>query len=98
MTPLPATPERARFRLPDPARMAEPDALERVLGPVAEVQTSKLETPGFSGSTHTRLHVRLADGGTRSLVLKRTRVADDWLSARTDDRVGREGLLRASRR
>jgi len=73
--------------------MAEPDVLARVLGPVAEVQASNLATSGFSGSTHRRLAVRLADGGTRSLVLKRTRVADDWLSSQTGDRVGREGLL-----
>jgi phosphotransferase family enzyme len=73
--------------------MTEPDALERALGPIAEVRASRLETPGFSGATHTRLHVRLADGGARSLVLKLTRVADDWLSARTGDAVGREGQL-----
>ncbi len=81
------------MRLPDPAGLAEPEALERVVGPVSEIRTSRLETPGYSGSTHTRLAIRLVDGGVRSLVLKRTRVADDWLSARTDDRVGREGLL-----
>jgi hypothetical protein len=80
-------------RLPDPDRIAEPEALARVVGPVATVESSRLETPGYSGSTHTRLAVRLADGGVRNLVLKRTRVADDWLSARTDDRIGREGLL-----
>lgn len=86
-------PGRAVVRLPDPARIADPEALGRVLGPVAGVESSRLETPGFSGSTHTRLAVRLADGNVRHLVLKHTRVAADWLSARTDDRVGREGLL-----
>jgi len=80
-------------RLPDPTTLAEPRTLEAVLGPVSDVSHTRLETPGFSGSTHTRLAVRMANGGTRHLVLKRTRVADDWLSARTDDRVGREGLL-----
>jgi phosphotransferase family enzyme len=86
-------PGPAVLRLPDPARIADPEALGRVLGPVAGVEASRLETPGFSGSTHTRLAVRLADGAVRHLVLKHTRVADDWLSARTDDLVGREGLL-----
>ena len=95
MPALPTTPERARVHLPDPASMTEPGTLARVLGPVAEVTTSRLETPGFSGSTHTRLRVRMADGSVRDLVLKRTRVADDWLSARTGDRVGREGQLLA---
>ena len=80
-------------RQPDPASLAEPGTLERVLGPVAGVSASPLATPGFSGSTHTRLRVRLAGGDVRLLVLKRTRVADDWLSARTGDRVGREGQL-----
>jgi len=86
-------PAGAPLRLSDPARMAEPAALERVLGPVAEVRATRLETLGYSGSTHTRLAVRLADGSTRDLVLKRNRAADDWLALRTDDRAGREGLL-----
>jgi hypothetical protein len=81
------------LRLPDPSALAEPATLERVLGPVSGVSASRLETPGFSGSTHTRLAVRLADGGTRHLVLKRTHVAKDWLSARTGDSAGREGLV-----
>ena len=80
-------------RLPDPATLAEPATLERVLGAVAEVSASPLATPGYSGSTHMRLAVRLTDGGTRNLVLKRTRVADDWLSARTGDRIGREAQV-----
>jgi len=83
----------APLRLPDPTALAEPGTLEQVLGPVAGVSASRLETPGYSGSTHTRLAVRLAGGGMRHLVLKRTQVAGDWLSARTGDKVGREGQL-----
>jgi hypothetical protein len=81
------------LRVPDPAALAEPGTLAQVLGPVAEVSATPLATPGFSGSTHTRLAVRLGDGTTRHLVLKRTRVADDWLSARTGDRIGREAQV-----
>jgi hypothetical protein len=81
------------LRLSDPTTLADPATLAAVLGPVADVSATRLETPGFSGSTHSRLAVRLVDGRMRHLVLKRTRVADDWLSARTDDRVGREGLM-----
>jgi len=96
MTLHPTRPEPAKLRLPDPGAMTEPRTLERVLGPnarIAEVTASRLETPGYSGSLHTRLHVRLEGGSVRSLVLKRTRVVDDWLSARTHDSVGREGQL-----
>ena len=73
--------------------MTDQATLACVLGPIARVEASGMETTGLSGSTHTRLVVRLADGGVRRLVLKRTRIADDWLSARTGDRAGREGLL-----
>jgi hypothetical protein len=93
VTPRSGGPGAPVPRLPDPTTLAEPATLAAVLGPVSEVSAARLETPGFSGSTHTRLTVRLVNGGTRRLVLKRTRVADDWLSARTDDRAGREGLL-----
>lgn len=80
-------------RLPDPATLIEPRMLERVLGPIAGVSTAPLATPGYSAATHTRVHVRLADGGARDLVLKHTTVGDDWLSLRTGDRFGREGQL-----
>lgn len=74
--------------------MSEAGTLARVLGPVTGVSAEPLvTTTGYSGSRHTRLHLRLANGAARSLVLKRTQVAGDWLSARTDDRVGREGQL-----
>lgn len=89
----PAGAPSTAVRLPDPDALGEAEALERVLGPVAKVTRSPLATPGFSGSTHTRLAVRMADGSERHLVLKRTRLADDWLSVRTADRLGREGLL-----
>ena len=81
------------LRLPDPAALADPGTLSQVLGPVAEVSATPLSTPGFSGSTHTRLSVRLNDGTIRHLVLKRTRPAADWLSRRSGDSIGREGQL-----
>lgn len=93
MTLRPAGAPPATPRLPDPTALAEPATLAAVLGPVADVSATRVETAGFSGSTHTRLAVRLVNGHTRHLVLKRTRVADDWLSARTGDRVGREALV-----
>jgi hypothetical protein len=63
------------------------------VGPVAEVAASRLQTPGFSGSTHERLVVRLRSGQVRRLVLKRTVFASDWTLVRSGDRVGREGQL-----
>src|SRR5262245_48225841 len=91
MTLRPYDPEVAR--LPDPTTIAEPGTLATVLGPVSDVSATRLETPGFSGSTHMRLTVRLADGTTRHVVLKRTHVADDWLSRRSGDSIGRESLV-----
>jgi hypothetical protein len=83
------------LRVDDPAALADPRTIESLTGPIAGIERSPLTTPGFSGSSHERLTVRLASGGTRSLVLKRTRVAADWTLVRSEDRVGREGRLLA---
>src|SRR5262245_585880 len=93
VNPLTSRAGPSPVRLPDPATLAEPATLTQVLGPVAEVSAAPLATPWLSGSTHTRLTVRLADGTTRHLVLKRTHVADDWLSRRTGDSIGRESMV-----
>jgi hypothetical protein len=82
-------------RLASVAALADPDALAPIVGPVAEVAASRLETPGFSGSMHERLVVRLRSGIVRRLVLKRTVLARDWTLVRSGDRVGREGQLLA---
>src|SRR6185503_14082168 len=63
-------------RLADPAALTDRAALEPIVGAIASVSSAPLATPGFSGSTHERLTLRLGDGSTRTLVLKRTRIAD----------------------
>jgi hypothetical protein len=80
-------------RLATVAALASPEGLEPIVGPVAEVVSAELRSPGFSGSTHRRLTVRLRSGAVRRLVLKRTVMAADWTLRRSGDRIGREGLL-----
>jgi len=75
--------------------LADATALEPILGPIAAIAASPLATPGFSGSRHTRLAVRMRSGDARHLVLKRTVFTADWILVRTGDREGREGLLLA---
>lgn len=82
-------------RLASVEALASAAGLETILGPVAAIETSALRTPGFSGSTHRRLTVRLRSGATRRLVLKHTVLAADWTLVRSGDRVGREGCLLA---
>jgi hypothetical protein len=83
------------LRVTDPATLADARAIELLTGPISGIERSPLTTPGFSGSSHERLTLRLASGGTRRLVLKHTRVATDWTLVRSEDRVGREGQLLA---
>lgn len=82
-------------RVDDPAALAQPEVIASLLGPITSIERSPLATPGFSGSTHERLRVRLASGDAAGLVLKRTEFRRDWTLARTDDRAGREGSLLA---
>lgn len=85
-----ATPRLARLDA-----LIDPVALEPIVGRIVALTRAPLATPGFSGSTHERLTLTMSDGSVRTLVLKRTRIADDWLVRRTGDRLGREGLLLA---
>ena len=80
-------------RLPSPNALVDPAALEPILGAVTSLSSVPLATPGFSGSSHQRLTLGMRDGSTRTLVLKRSRMADDWLLRRTGDRLGREAML-----
>ena len=73
--------------------LTDPDFLAQVVGPIASVEQIAMGTPGFSGSTHTRLHVDLHTGERVSLVLKRTLLDTDWVAYRSGDRLGREAML-----
>jgi hypothetical protein len=80
-------------RLATVAALASPEALASIVGPVADVVATELRTPGFSGSTHRRLTVRLRSGGVRRLVLKHTVPAADWTLRCSGDSRGRETLM-----
>jgi hypothetical protein len=82
-------------RLPSIDALSDPDALAAVVGPVASIERSPLVTLGYTytGNTLERLDLRLASGGRRTLVLKRTML--NWVARRSGDAVGREAALLA---
>lgn len=81
-------------RFPTPASLTDPAALMALFGPVRSVHVGPLEkASGFSSSTHERVELELEDGARRSLVLKVTDVAKDWIARRTGDTFGRETLV-----
>ena len=88
-------PVRPPVRLPTIDALSNPDALAAVVGPVASIERSPLVTLGYTytGNTLERLDLRLASGGRRTLVLKRTML--NWVARRSGDAVGREAALLA---
>ncbi len=84
-------------RLPSIDALSDPDALAAVVGPVASIERSPLVTLGYTytGNTLERLDLRLASGGRRTLVLKRTATTLNWVGRRSGDAVGREAALLA---
>jgi hypothetical protein len=84
-------------RLPSIDALSDPDALAAVVGPVASIERSPLVTLGYTytGNTLERLDLRLASGGRRTLVLKRTATTLNWVAWRSGDAVGREAALLA---
>jgi hypothetical protein len=78
--------------------LTDPDFLSTVVGPVRAVERSPIDKPsGFSGASHERFHLILEDDDRVSLVLKRTRLDEEWTAYRSDDTRGREALLLDSR-
>ena len=84
-------------RLPNIDALSDPDALAAVVGPVASIERSPLVTLGYTytGNTLERLDLRLASGGRRTLVLKRTATTLNWVARRSGDAVDREAALLA---
>src|SRR5205814_6694847 len=84
-------------RLPSIDALSDPDALAAVVGPVASIERSPLVTLGYTNTANTleRLDLRLASGGRRSLVLKRTATMLNWVERRSRDAVCREAALLA---
>ncbi len=84
------------LRLPSGEDFLDPATLSRILGPIAELKRTQLDSIGFSGASFERLHVRLRNGESRALMLKRVPLRGDWISIRTGDTFGRTAaLLRA---
>lgn len=77
-------------------QLTDPGFLAGLLGEVSGIERLPMATAGFSGSAHARLDVTLHDGRHVPLVLKQTRLDQDWTAYRSEDRVGREAMLLAT--
>jgi hypothetical protein len=75
------------------ADLTDPDCLSQVAGPIATVEVTPFTAIGFSGSALYRVQAVMANGSTKNFVFKRTELKADWLSQRTNDRIGREVAL-----
>ncbi|HXF58942.1 MAG TPA: hypothetical protein VN539_03895 [Candidatus Saccharimonadales bacterium] len=81
--------------------LTDPDALSKLLGPIANVRREPLagSSSGFSNSRHEILHVERPDGAALRLRLKRTHIGEDWISRLMRDAPpGREVSLLAEPR
>lgn len=73
--------------------LLDPEGLREVLGLAEPPRLEALETLGYSGSRFWRVHVGESGRDPDTFVVKRTSLAGDWFSVRTDDRVGREAAV-----
>jgi len=83
-------------RITSPEAMSDPVALGRALGPIEEATRSPIEDVGYSGASFERVHVRMRNGDSRALILKRVPLGRDWISLRTGDAIGRTAALLAA--
>jgi hypothetical protein len=75
------------------ADLTNPKMLCALVGPIAEIHKTLISGVGFSDSSLMRLELVLQSGITRNFIFKYTKLANDWLSQRAKDRVGREAAL-----
>jgi hypothetical protein len=75
------------------ADLTDPNCLSQIVGPITAVQVTPFTAIGFSGSVLHRVQAAMANGSTKNFVFKRTELKADWLSQRTNDRIGREAAL-----
>ncbi|MDX1565503.1 MAG: phosphotransferase [Phycisphaeraceae bacterium] len=73
-------------------RLVDPGALRCILGVEGDVRVEPMDTFGYSAARFDRV----TTGATGPFIVKRVATADDWLSNRTKDRVGREAALMTS--
>src|SRR6478752_3448529 len=75
------------------ADLTNPDCLSQVTGPITTIQVTPFTAIGYSGSALYQVQAIMTNGSTKNFVLKQTRLKTDWLSQRTNDRIGREAAL-----
>jgi hypothetical protein len=76
------------------AALTDPVTLSQLLGHRVEgLRIEPLHGIGYSNASLSRIETSNGDGERSSLVLKRTRVSEDWTARRTQDSAGREALL-----
>ena len=75
------------------ADLTDPNCLSQIVGPITAIQVTPFTAIGFSGSVLHRVQAAMANGSTKNFVFKRTELKADWLSQRTNDRIGREAAL-----
>lgn len=74
------------------AALRDTASLASLLGRVDGIRLEPLQAEGYSNASLLRVEVNTGEA-RRSLVLKRTRLEQDWTARRTEDRLGREVLL-----
>lgn len=76
------------------AGLTDAENLSRVIGRgVDAIRIEPLQGIGYSNASLARVDVETGDGNRVSLVLKCTRLDEDWTALRTEDAWGREALL-----
>jgi hypothetical protein len=80
--------------VPSVAALTDPATLSRFVGhPVESLRIEPLHGVGYSNASLSRIQAIGGDGACSALVLKHTRVSEDWTARRTHDLIGREALL-----
>ena len=80
--------------LPSLASLTDPATLSQLLGHRVEgTRIEPLGGVGYSGASLSRVEVAREDGACSRLVLKTTRLNEDWTARLTQDSSGREALL-----
>jgi len=85
-----SSPMSAPIRADSVDRLLDPEWLRSSLGTIGPLGVEPLDTLGYSGSDFFRVRTRGPDDSGGPWIVKRTVLSDDWFSARTGDRVGRE--------
>lgn len=83
-----------RFEYADELTTREP--LEKVLGPISNLQVEQLRTTGFSGCGHKAVRAVVSDGTLRRFIVKHIPLQSDWTNRLSDSTRCRETALLAT--